>query len=82
MYNINFKNTKRGYLLGGIFFIFGMFFLILLLWITFNGIIKKLSLDSSVVATNIDQNCHTDSEGSYLCSPIYYYEVGGVEYTC
>lgn len=82
MYNINFKNTKKGYLFGGIFLAVGMLFLIIFLWLTFSGIVKKYSLDSSVEAIYIDQNCHTDSEGSYLCSPIYYYEVEGIEYTC
>lgn len=82
MYNINFKNTKKGYLFGSIFFAVGVLFFIIFSWLTFNGIVKKYSLDSSVVAKYIDQNCHRDSEGSSLCSPIYYYEVEGVEYTC
>lgn len=82
MYDINLKNTKKGYLIGIILFLAGIFFLIIMSWMTFGDIIKKLSLDSSIVATRIDDNCRTNSEGDYFCSPIYYYEVDGFEYTC
>jgi len=82
MYNLNFKNTRKGYLFGLLFFSIGIVTLLLLSWVTFGGMIKKISLDAQTQATHIENNCHTDSEGDYLCSPVFYYNVNGERFTC
>lgn len=81
MYKINVKNLKKGYMFGGIFLLVGTIFAIVLFFITFYGIIKKTTMDSSTVATYIDDNCSSD-EDSTTCSPIYYFEANGKEYEC
>ena len=82
MYDIDFKNTRKGYSFGIIFFVVGILFFAVLFWLTFGGMIKKIKLDSSTVATKIDENCHSNDDGGPTCSPIYYYQVDGQDYTC
>lgn len=82
MYDINIKNVSNGkkvyYFLiafGFIFFLFGSAFFV-------SNLVKSGSLDSEVKADRVEVNSHVDSEGSIMYSPIYYYDVNGVEYTC
>lgn len=78
MYNIDFKNLKKGYSFGLIFAIAGLLFFLVFFYIAFGGFIKKQTMDSEIVATKIEEKC--DEEG--MCSPIYYYEVDNQTYTC
>ena len=64
MYNINLKNTRKGYGFGSMFFIVGLLFFAIMVTITFGGMFKKLSMDSSVEASSIDSNGHYDSDGA------------------
>lgn len=82
MYEINYKNTKKGYMLGTIFIIISIVLLIIFGLIMLSGVIKKSKLDSVIEATKIDENCHLDDEGETMCSPIYHYIVNNIEYTC
>ena len=82
MYDINFKNLKKGRKFGLVFLFVGIIFLVIFGALLFGPIIKKLSLDGEVEAYNIEINSHVDSEGSTMYSPIYYYSVDGVNYTC
>lgn len=82
MYNINFKNLKKGISNGMIFLLAGLFFFLIIGYITFSGMIKKQMLDEVVEAYKIDDNCHLDSDGNNMCSPIYYYKVNNIDYQC
>lgn len=82
MYNIEFKNVKKGYKTGVLFTVVGLLFLVLMGWLILGPQIAKMKLDSETKATQIDENCHRDSDGDYMCSPIYYFNVDGNEYTC
>jgi len=39
-------------------------------------------MNSEVEAYKIEDNCSYNNEGSYMCSPVYYYQVNGKSYTC
>ncbi|HPF82553.1 MAG TPA: hypothetical protein PLV83_00055 [Bacilli bacterium] len=82
MYNIDFKNIRKGYGFGFTFFIVGLLFFIIMTYVVFGGTIKKLFLDSKTKAISIDTNEHVDSEGETMYSPIYYYKVGREKYSC
>lgn len=82
MYNINYKNVKKGRTFGLIFLLAGLLFLVIIGGLLISNFNKKNSLDSSTEAYRIDENCKTDSDGDYMCSPIYYYTVSGNEYVC
>lgn len=83
MYDIDYKNTRKGYSFGIIFFLAGLLFFSIIFWLTFSGMIKKAKLDSVTTATKIDENCHNDEDdGGILCSPVYYYRVDNKEYSC
>lgn len=43
---------------------------------------KRNRYDSNVEASNIDVNCSIKNNGDESCSPIYYFNVDGVDYTC
>lgn len=82
MYDINIKNVSNGkkvyYFLvafGFIFFGVGLAFFVV-------GFIKDESLDSEVMADRVEVNSRVNSEGSTMYSPIYYFDVNGVGYTC
>lgn len=82
MYDINTKNVKKGKSFYFLFFIVGIFFLVIFLSIIISGVIKKNSLDSKTVSTKIEVRTHEDSEGDIMYSPIYYYRVNGKDYRC
>lgn len=82
MYDIKYKNLRKGSGFGSIFLIVGLLFFFIIGYITFGGIIKKASMDTEVYAIEIDENCNRDSDGDYTCSPIYYYKVGKEIYQC
>lgn len=81
MYDINYRNLRKGISFGLIFFIIGLFFLLIIGYVTFGGIIKKMFMDSSVEAYKIEENCSSD-EDSTSCYPIYSYRVNSNRYTC
>ena len=82
MYDIDFKNLKKGRNFGLIFFVIGLLFLVIMSILIFGPMIKKSSFDGEVEADRIEINSYVDSEGSTMYSPIYYYTVDGVSYTC
>lgn len=82
MYNLNYKNTKKGYFFGGIFLITGLIIFIVMLFLIFGVMINKSKMDSRVEAYHIEENWYTDSEGDKLAKPTYYYNVNGEEYKC
>lgn len=82
MYDINYKNLKRSRLLGLPFLLVGLVLFTAFMFVTFQGHIKKQKFDSQIKATSIEGNCHTDSDGDYLCSPVYIFEVDGIPYSC
>lgn len=82
MYDINYKNLRKGRNFWFIFLAFGIIFLVVFIWMFFLTDSSSESYDSETTAYNIIDNCSYDSEGSYMCSPIYYYEVDGKNYKC
>lgn len=82
MYDINTKNVKKGKTIYLVFFIIGVLFLLLLCEIQISHYRKLNSFDSITKATRIVIDAHEDDDGDILYSPIYYYEVNGVEYMC
>ena len=81
MYDINFKNFKSTKNFGIIFTIFGLFFLLIIGGLFVGNIVKKSSLDAQITAHDIEWKTINGDDG-ITYSPIYYYNVDGVEYTC
>jgi hypothetical protein len=82
MYDINIKNVSKGKSLFYIFFLAGLFFLVLIGWIYISSISKLKSLDSSVTSTNVEVKSYINDEGTTMYSPVYSYVVNGKTYTC
>lgn len=82
MYDISYKNVKKGYSIAAICLIVGISLLLILGCIAINKVLKKKSLDSTVEATRIIDNCNYNSDDDMMCSPIYYFIVDNVEYKC
>lgn len=82
MYDINIKNVKKGKKFYFIFFAAGWFFLILMGSFLVTSYIELNSLDSKVTSTKVEVNSHLNDEGSRMYSPIYHYNVNGIEYSC
>lgn len=82
MYNINYKNIKKGRNFGLIFLIIGLVIFGIMAALLISNISKRNSLDASVQAYRIDDNCRTNSDGDYMCSPIYYYTISGNNFVC
>lgn len=82
MYKLDTKNIKKGMLFYLPFLLMGLLFFAVFGWLAFGGMITKAKLDGKIKATKIDTNCNTNSDGEYMCSPIYYYNVDGEEYEC
>lgn len=82
MYDINYKNVRKGYMLGSIFIGVSIIFFIVFGFFIFNGAVKKSKMDSEVEAYKIEENCRLDDEGETMCSPIYYYRVDNIDYVC
>ena len=83
MYDINFKNVKKGRWFFGIFLFVGLFFFIFTL-AAFMIVNKALinALDSSTEASSIIINEYRDSDSETRYSPEFHYIVDGNEYTC
>lgn len=82
MYDINFKNLKKGKLTYLIPLGAGIFFLILMLGVLIFNINKSNKMDKSVLTTNIIVKEDYDSDDDITYSPVYYYEVKGESYVC
>lgn len=82
MFDINIKNIKKGKSFYNIFLIFGIFFLILFIGIFISSVTKINSLDATVLSNRVEIKSHVDSEGSTLYTPVYYYDVKGISYSC
>ncbi len=80
MYKIKLDKTKL--MFGLVFTIFGTLMSVTFIGVTINDEEFKNTLDESVKASYIVENCDYDSENNYLCSPIYYYEVDMLTYSC
>ncbi len=82
MYDINFKEVKRGrsgYVLA---IIIGLIIAGVLIGIYVAGVNKKNRMDSDILSTRVEVREHEDSDGDIMYSPVYYYRVNGVEYKC
>lgn len=82
MYDISFKNTRKG---NSIFLIF--LFIGIVLMIAFSLVIifsnnKLKSLDSTVTSSRVEISTYKSEKGGIMYSPTYYYEVEGIEYAC
>lgn len=82
MYDINLKNVKKGRKFHSIFIIAGLFFAAIMIGIVVFNVLKKNSMDATVMSERVEVSSHTDSEGSTMYSAIYHYYVDGKEYTC
>lgn len=79
MYNINYKNIKKGYGFYIPFLILGLIFVLLLSCFAFQGQVRKFFMDSEVKAYNVEID-KIKSSNSTTFKPIYYYIVNDVEY--
>ena len=82
MYDINLKNVKKSKGFFAVFLVAGSIFLAVMIMILVSSKFKENKLDASVMSKSVEITESRDSEGSIMYSPIYYYEVGGEEYTC
>lgn len=79
MYDISYKNLRKGYIFYIPFLLIGLFFLGIFVTFLIGDINKEY--DSKTKAYKIIDNCVYD-DGSHVCSPIYYYRVNGANYQC
>lgn len=82
MYDINTKNVKKGKNFPLIFFVAGSFLFVLMVGIIVSSYVKLNSLDSETISKEVKIKSYVDDEGKIMYSPIYYYRVNGVDYTC
>ena len=81
MYDINLKNVKKAIGFYSIFFIVGLFFLIIFGGVILSDIKKEKSMDSEVMSDRVEIDERRSSDGT-MYSPVYYYKVNGEEYKC
>ena len=83
MYDINFKNVKKGKGYYQIFLIIGIIPIICCLIIFICNTLEKNNFKNTANAYSIEDNCHKkDNEEDFICYPVYYYKVNNVEYIC
>ena len=82
MFEIDYKNLKKGRRFPLIFLIVGIICALIFGAIFAISTIKRNSLDRQIYATSIDPNEQIDNEHHLVYSPIYHYTVEGKEYTC
>ena len=83
MYDINFKNVKKGKGYYQMILILGIIPIIVCLIIFICSSLEKNNFKNSVKAYSIEDNCHKkDNEDDFICYPVYYYKINNVEYTC
>lgn len=82
MYNIDINKIKRRKLLFIPVLLLGIVLLYVYGYFALEGRLTKLTLDSKIETTSIEENCTIDYEGVKLCKPIYHYLVNNKEYTC
>lgn len=82
MYDIDVKNVRKGKKFYFMFLVAGLFFLLIMGGILVSSSIKLNNLDSKVISTRVEVNSHIDDEGSRMYSPVYYYNVNDIEYSC
>ncbi len=82
MYDIDLKNVKKGRKLPYIFIAIALVSILILGGIVGYSIFKRNSLDSVVLSTHVDIKESEDDDGDTMYSPVYYYTVNGVDYSC
>lgn len=82
MYDINTKNVKKGKNIFYIFLLVGFLFFAIIFGVLISSIIKLKSLDATTLSTRVEIRSHISDDGATMYSPIYFYEVRGVEYSC
>lgn len=82
MYDIDFKQVKKGKKPYIIFLVMGLIFVIIPIILVYINNNKFKSMDSSVLSEEVINKCDYDSEGDYMCSHRYKYYVNGNEYIC
>lgn len=82
-YDVSLKNVKNKRKSGIMFLAVGILFLAVFGYLAFSTMSKKAGFDSEVKASKVEWSSRYDEEeDSTTYSPIYYYTVSGVEYTC
>lgn len=82
MYDIDLKNVKKSGSSMALFIIIGLLFAGIGIGMFVSQITTKNRMDSEVEAYRVDINEHYDSDNGTMYSPVHYYRVNGVEYTC
>ena len=81
MYKVNLKylRKRRIYYITPV--ILGIALFLPFYMVFFRGVVKRMFLDSEIVATNINGNC-TAVNDKIRCAPIYYFSINGDPYVC
>lgn len=82
MYDINFKNTRKGNSIYLIFLFVGIVLMIAFGLVIISSNNKLKNLDSTVTSSRVEISTYKSEKGGIMYSPIYYYEVEGIEYAC
>lgn len=82
MYDIDYKNLKKGYIFFWPFFLGGLLFFGIGVFLFVSNETKKSQMDEEVKAISVDPNSHVDEDGTTMYSPIYTFEVDGEEFVC
>jgi hypothetical protein len=82
MYDIDTKNIRKSKKYYAICLIAGGIFAAIMIGIFVFSLVKQSTLDSETMSLAVEENRHTDSDGDYVYSPIYAYEVDGKPYSC
>lgn len=82
MYDISFKNTRKGNSVYLIFLFVGIVLMIAFGLVIVSSNNKLKSLDSTVISSRVEISTYKSNEGNIMYSPVYYYEVDGTEYSC
>ena len=81
MYDINLKNVKKGKGFHRIFLLAGILFFAIMVGVLVSNILREKKMDAEVMSSRVEIRERSDSDGT-MYSPVYYYEVDGVEYEC
>ena len=82
MYDINLENLKKSKKFYLIFLTIGLLLLVIFCVFQISHYMTLSRLDSITRSTRIITNEEIDDEGDVSYSPVYYYEVRGIEYMC
>ena len=81
MYDINLKNVKKGKGFHRGFLFVGILFFAIMVGVLVSNILREKKMDAEVMSSRVEIRESRDSDGT-MYSPVYYYEVDGIEYEC